>query len=458
MAEGSEETCSFCSRTAESLPLEQVADLVEAAFEVHFERTSTEPSDWDYWRIKELDYDWEREGEQVHCIIAEIAGIEEEVAEAIVEVLEQRHSDWDLATMGEESEFDSESRYQPKSNDGYNRHRDEWSSFERRIQNECRFLSKKSQGVLDEVFSGIEKFGTRDGKPVIRVVGPTTDVLYLFRARVFQSSEGLIKGLSRPDLEIGPPPIGKAASGRMNAQGISVFYGALHSDTAVAEVRPPVGSDVVVARFEILRPLRVLDITALKQILIRMSYFDPDHGPLLERVEFLKELSGRIARPAMPEREHVDYLVTQVIADYLAAEHGLDGLIFPSVQRKDGVNIVLFHHACRTEELDIPEKTEIQVGPDGWSDEGPDSNYLVRELRPAAAVTAPVKNMHPADPLAFMQLDLPELDRDPRPINLRISLEQVEVRTVTSVAFSWDTSAVRRRIQHKSENGGEDLI
>ena len=39
----------------------------------------------------------------------------------------------------------------------------------------------------------------------------------------------------------------------MNAQGIAVFYGAGDVETALAEVRPPVGSRVVTAEFEIIR-------------------------------------------------------------------------------------------------------------------------------------------------------------------------------------------------------------
>ena len=41
----------------------------------------------------------------------------------------------------------------------------------------------------------------------------------------------------------------------MNAKGISTFYGATNEDIALAEVRPPVGSQVAIARFDIIRPL-----------------------------------------------------------------------------------------------------------------------------------------------------------------------------------------------------------
>ena len=46
--------------------------------------------------------------------------------------------------------------------------------------------------------------------------------------------------------------------GRMNAAGISVFYGATDDETAIAGVRPPVGSWVATATFEVIRPLRLL--------------------------------------------------------------------------------------------------------------------------------------------------------------------------------------------------------
>jgi len=69
--------------------------------------------------------------------------------------------------------------------------------------------------------------------------------------------------MERPDIEIGPPPPARAMAGRMNARGIAVFYGALDAATAVAEVRPPSGSKVLVGRFEILRTSRRRVLSAL---------------------------------------------------------------------------------------------------------------------------------------------------------------------------------------------------
>jgi hypothetical protein len=60
----------------------------------------------------------------------------------------------------------------------------------------------------------------------------------------------------------------------MNAQGISVFYGATDASVAIAEVRAPVGGRVAVAKFRITRPLRFLDLTALKDVHVMGSIFD----------------------------------------------------------------------------------------------------------------------------------------------------------------------------------------
>jgi hypothetical protein len=181
-------------------------------------------------------------------------------------------------------------------------------------------------------------------------------------ARVFQADKKLEEAIGRPDLHLGPPPAIVASAGRMNARGISVFYGANDPNVVIAEVRPPVGSQVAVARFEIVRPLRLLDLTALNEVRIKGSIFDPQFADRLEHAMFLRSLCQRITKPVMPDDEAFDYLPTQAVADFLATEAKipLDGIIFPSVQAAgNALNIVLFHKAARVEMIDIPHGTEI---------------------------------------------------------------------------------------------------
>ncbi len=447
-SEGEENDCSFCEEHGPTFSLEEIAELVEQAFNEHFERTSTEPSDWDYFRIKEMDYEWDREGEQVHFVISEIAGIDEDVAEILVRILEERHADWDMAVAGEETEFGRESHYVPRAISGYNQLHQEWAFVEHQLQTESRFLNRSFLEMMDRVFSDLASFQTREGRSVIVTIGPGSETTTLYRARVFQTLDSLTNALGRPDREVGPPPIGKAAAGRMNASGISVFYGALVPSTSIAEVRPPVGSDVVVASFEVIRPLRVLNLAALRQIMIRKSYFDPDCRPLQERVAFLEILSNKMTRPVMPEREHADYLVTQVIADYLANDQQLDGILYPSVQVAadlpvaNRTNIVLFHRASRVERVEIPRGTEFSANYFRYDDDGDDVEIVVFEDVPAPAASS--ANDGP-DPLELnTNAGAEERFWDHRQDSLRLLLDSVSVHHVNAVHFETDEIRVSR--------------
>ena len=275
--------------------------------------------------------------------------------------------------MGEETEFADESYYEEiQVSDGA--WQEEWRSFESALKTEARFFSRSAASHLASVFDRIDDLCTHDGRPLVVDAGPGTDFHTLFRARVFQSDDKLEVALGRPDQHLGPPPAFLATAGRMNARGISVFYGADDPTAAIAEVRPPVGSQVAVAQFQIIRKLRLLDLTALQDVRVSGSIFDLGFAARLERAQFLRSLSKRITQPVMPDDEPFEYLATQAIADFLATESSspIDGILFPSVQVKRNVlNIVLFHKSARVEAMDIPKGAEItartgQFGEDGW--------------------------------------------------------------------------------------------
>ena len=126
----------------------------------------------------------------------------------------------------------------------------------------------------------------------------------------------------------------------------------------MAEVRAPVGSHVVVAKFEVLRPLRLLDFDSLTKIYVERSYFDPTYTSHVGHASFLRRLVREMSRPVMPGEEAFEYLVTQAVAEYLAhkVEPRLDGIIFHSSQTDGaGRNVVLFNHACGVELYDLPQ-------------------------------------------------------------------------------------------------------
>jgi hypothetical protein len=184
-----------------------------------------------------------------------------------------------------------------------------WSEFENGLKTEARSFSRSAQAALDEIFAGVSTLKTKEGAPVVVIAGPGAKITSLHRARVFAAEdEKLEEALKYPWIHLGPPPMLAASAGRMNARGISVFYGAIEFETALAEVRPPVGSQVAIAKFTIARPLRLLDVEALKSVTTSGSIFDPQHIRQLELANFLGILSARISRPVMPNEEAFEYL------------------------------------------------------------------------------------------------------------------------------------------------------
>ncbi|MGK0707007.1 RES family NAD+ phosphorylase [Yokenella regensburgei] len=105
-----------------------------------------------------------------------------------------------------------------------------------------------------------------------------------------------------PESSFGLPPPELTPSGRMNARGISVFYGATSRKNAISEVRPPVGSYVAVAEFTLLRTVRLLDLSSLKGLAVNgFSRFDPEYLLRYERSSFIQNLSRKLVMPVVPE-------------------------------------------------------------------------------------------------------------------------------------------------------------
>lgn len=323
-------TCSYCGETAQSWTIDELADRIETAFEHHYTRTSDQPDSWldRLLADKESDYIWYREGTPVLEAIEIAAEIPQEAAVDVLALLEDKHGDFDSAAMGEETEFSSDSYYEEKGPSDQTWQM-EWHHFEQSLKSEARFFSRTAAAHLASIFGDIDKLRTTDGRLLVVDAGPHFALDHLYRARVFQSDGRLKEALCRPDLHIGSPPARLATSGRMNARGISVFYGATDASVAIAEVRPPVGSKAAVARFSIIRPLRLLDLTALGDVHDEGSIFDPSLKSRLERVAFLRSLGWRITRPVMPDDQDFDYLATQAIADFLATENELNRPGFP---------------------------------------------------------------------------------------------------------------------------------
>lgn len=454
---GEESECSYCAETAPCWIIEALAERIETAFGHHYTRTSNEPDSWQERMMadRESSYEWYREGEPVIDAIETAAKIPLEAAADVQEILSDRHAEVGADYTGEETEFSSDSYYAEISSSDQ-AWQEEWRDFEEALKTEARFFSRTAAAHLAAVFGNIDKLKTKDDLPIVVEAGPDLALDHLYRGRVFQSRKKLEDALCKPDLDLGSPPARHASAGRMNAGGISVFYGATDAGVAIAEVRPPVGSTVAVAKFSIIKPLRLLDLTALENVYDGGSIFDTSLKQRMERVAFLRSLCQRMTRPVMPDDEAFDYLATQAVADFLATENEprLDGIIFPSAQSKDGRNVVLFHKAARVEAIKLPKGTEVEASSGHDTEEGWEVEYSVIEWVPPPPASPPPKDKD--DPFKFpfrADLHMP-WNADHRESTLRVDPASVEVHEVNWVQVQCTAFRVSR---HRIERSDTDF-
>ncbi|MEV6827866.1 HEPN-associated N-terminal domain-containing protein [Amycolatopsis sp. NPDC051102] len=131
-------------------------------------------------------------------------------------------------------------------------------------------------------------------------------------------------------------------SNRMSPAGIPLFYGAEEQQTAIAEVsRLDSGfARVTVGQFEISAPCRVIDFTGFPDV---PSVFDPDWGGRWREFRFLHEFVARISQPVEKSMEHIEYVPTQIVTEYLLKIFRggeVDGILFRSAVNGE-VDVVL---------------------------------------------------------------------------------------------------------------------
>ncbi|HEX3651649.1 MAG TPA: RES domain-containing protein [Rhizomicrobium sp.] len=248
-----------------------------------------------------------------------------------------------------------------------------WRSFCQSLRHEKRFFADGAARVLDQIFNPILKGGRGKFADAVRVIGPENADRFVFRGRLANDEAGRRAIYASPAKRLGPPPPANATAGRMNPAGISIFYGCSDPTTCVAELRVPVGGSAVVGKFEIIRPLRLLDLTKVEKAESGLSKFHPLYFKMADYTNFIRGFHAEIRKPVIPGSESLAYLPPQIVAEYLwsQARYPVDGVIFGSSQLSgERTNIVLFPNASIVElAADEPtrEVTDIfqpSVGPD----------------------------------------------------------------------------------------------
>ena len=453
--QGTPVICSYCSETREAITLEILADRIRDALQEHFDVTPDQPDDgYEYFLYRQGE--WERRGDPVEYVISEMGGLDIDVASDVTALLSEWHGYRATKDGDGEDPYGSDAMYENRDpNDSDFRY--SWAEFRREVRSRSRFFSAKSEAMLCFVLGDLNSYIAENGSPVVREINPGDKDASVWRARTAQSTKELEAILKSPSREMSPPPSMLAKAARMNPQGIPVFYGAMDKFTCVSEVRPPVGSRVVVGRFGLLQAIRLLDLDMLATVHARGSLFDPNYSEQEGRAEFFRHLVSDISRPVMPQDEALEYLSTQVVAEYLAHKVNprVDGVIFRSSQTAgEGRNLVLFNHARRVESYDLPIGTDLRVNIPHSDEDGDYGAISVFETVPPDSPEEEAQTGTDGRQRRSIRLfeddELEDVERFSKPI-LRLDVESVEVLDIECVTYASSSHVVTRHRQTEEE-------
>lgn len=322
--------------TRKAVPIAEVGKIVDPAFRGNY-------------AIGEWMFD-HQEGDDLYSIVNETTGAEEDaVISGLIAWLVDNDNYW--PPDGEEPFYAEDQTYVSIKPNGW-QHSSLWTRFRNEIMHRQRFFNGAAQDLLHDIFDGIQYQSDIGNNPAFYRLDPK-DGEKLFRARVIATEEDFKEIAADPASRMGAPPAGLRRAGRMNAAGIAVFYGATDADTAIAELRPAVGSSVCVATFQVRRPINVLDLTRFTRPAKRIDIFARNQVKRSTQWAFMQSFSNEISKPILPGDEHLEYVPAQVVAEYLTRhpmkwrgeEVTADAIIFASAQNPSGKNIAIMGDA-----------------------------------------------------------------------------------------------------------------
>jgi RES domain-containing protein len=247
-----------------------------------------------------------------------------------------------------------------------------WDGFVQTVKHESRFvyLATRERGReydppsrVARFLEGLLAYADKETKMLVDLPVGTR----LFRGRMTDDVAALRTQVdAAPAKEIGSPPPKVAQAGRMNAQGIPIFYSATTIHTAVAEIalHSPY-DDAVVGEFVTQRDLTIIDFTRKPKL---PSAFDRSRRERFMFARFVDDFVEAITQPVILDgRQRIDYVPTQIVTEYLrwVPDRRIEGIAFPSRVDRSGKNVVLFFgpgNEIRTDPLTREELEDRDLG------------------------------------------------------------------------------------------------
>ncbi len=333
--------CDVCGEDKpHTITIARLGELLEPILRRHYRQGSNHPT------FSADDDDdsayYEQEGEDLSFLVQEVLGqyfdCLDEIVDAVIGAEDCWPPDGDIPFWGRET------NYVERRASGYEFHKT-WKEVASDLAIHQRFFSSAAKQFFDDLFEDVDDFKSRtvDALGNANVVRTLPQNSILFRGRVLPSDEQMKPWFAEPYKHVGPPQSKFARSGRMNPDGVPVFYGSENVDTCLAELRPAIGGKTALIKLNTTGTLRLLDFTSMPTAYKSLSYFQSDFDSQVAKISFMKSLGVLISSPVVPGQE-TSYLITQVMAEYLSHVHPqpFDGVIFSSVQHAGGRNVVLF--------------------------------------------------------------------------------------------------------------------
>jgi hypothetical protein len=223
--------CDLCENNEENaFTAEDLAEVLDPIMREHFrqgeevKRFGKDDSEW-----------WEQEGDPLSFhlqeVIGQYLGFEDEIVEALV------NNDGARPQDGEEPFFDSSQDYVSVPIRPYDFY-DEWEFVVEDLKHRRRFFSSAAADLFKRLFDVVEKRKwwnptTRSGENVVLELPKGSP---LFRARICNWPGAIKEAHTDPLKHVGAPPPAQARAGRMNVDGVAVFYGALDCETCLGNL------------------------------------------------------------------------------------------------------------------------------------------------------------------------------------------------------------------------------
>lgn len=210
-----------------------------------------------------------------------------------------------------------------------------WQSYWRFRQEVTRrqryLLSNESKAFLEELArTSKSRLGKIDaGKHFCRAQIAHQDVEH--------PHAGLLPEPAPPSRMV--PLVDAASEGRANPKGIPRLYLADNRNTAIAEVRPWIGSLVSVGYFKTVRDLVIVDCRddAGKA----HFYLEGEPGAEERQAAVWSDVAAAFRAPVQRTDDRAEYAPTQIIVEQFQ-DLGYDGVIYGSAFGSAGSNLVLF--------------------------------------------------------------------------------------------------------------------